>query len=32
LGAAMNRFVHRLIMSMLLVAVLVLVWNVLGSR
>jgi len=28
----MNRFVHRLIMSMLLVAVLVLVWNVLGSR
>jgi hypothetical protein len=31
-GAHMNRFVHRLIMSMLLVAVLVLVWNVLGSR
>jgi predicted nucleic acid-binding Zn ribbon protein len=31
-GAKMNRFVHRLIMSMLLVAVLVLVWNVLGSR
>ncbi|MGY4436922.1 hypothetical protein ACVWWO_009399 [Bradyrhizobium sp. F1.13.1] len=31
-GADMNRFVHRLIMSMLLVAVLVLVWNVLGSR
>jgi len=28
----MNRFVHRLIMSMLLAAVLVLVWNVLGSR
>jgi len=28
----MNRFVHRLIMSMLLVAVFVLVWNVLGSR
>jgi len=28
----MNRFVHRLIMSMLLVAVLVLIWNVLGSR
>jgi predicted nucleic acid-binding Zn ribbon protein len=32
MGAAMNRFVHRFIMSMLLVAVLVLVWNVLGSR
>ncbi len=31
-GADMNQFVHRLIMSMLLVAVLVLVWNVLGSR
>jgi hypothetical protein len=32
MGADMNRFVHRLIMSMLLIAVLVLVWNVLGSR
>ena len=31
-GAAMNRFVHRLIMSVLLVAALVLIWNVLGSR
>jgi len=30
--AAMNRFVHRLIMSALLVAALVLIWNVLGSR
>jgi hypothetical protein len=31
-GAAMNRFVHRLIMSVLLAAALVLIWNVLGSR
>lgn len=31
-GVAMNRFVHRLIMSVLLVAALVLIWNVLGSR
>jgi hypothetical protein len=31
-GAAMNRFVHRLIMSVLLVAALVLIWNVLGAR
>jgi hypothetical protein len=31
-GAAMNRFVHRIIMSVLLVAALVLIWNVLGSR
>lgn len=31
-GAAMNRFVHRLIMSALLIAALVLIWNVLGSR
>ena len=28
----MNRFVHRIIMSVLLVAALVLIWNVLGSR
>jgi len=28
----MNRFVHRIIMSALLVAALVLIWNVLGSR
>jgi len=28
----MNRFVHRMIMSVLLVAALVLIWNVLGSR
>jgi len=28
----MNRFVHRLIMAVLLAAVLVLIWNVLGSR
>lgn len=31
-GAAMNQFVHRFIMSALLVAALVLIWNVLGSR
>jgi hypothetical protein len=31
-GAAMNRFAHRLVMSGLLVAALVLIWNVLGSR
>lgn len=31
-GEAMNRFVHRLIMSVLLVAALVLIWDVLGSR
>jgi len=28
----MNRFVHRIIMSVLLVATLVLIWNVLGAR
>jgi len=28
----MNRFVHRIIMSVLLVAALVLIWNVLGPR
>jgi len=28
----MYRFVHRIIMSVLLVAALVLIWNVLGSR
>jgi hypothetical protein len=31
-GRAMNRLVHRIIMSLLLVAALVLIWNVLGSR
>jgi hypothetical protein len=31
-GAAMNRFVHRLIMSVLLVAALFVIWNVLGAR
>jgi hypothetical protein len=31
-GRAMNRFVHRIIMSVLLVAALVLMWNVLGTR
>jgi hypothetical protein len=31
-GAAMNRFVHRIIMSVLLVAVLAIIWNVLGAR
>ncbi len=31
-GALMSRFVHRIIMSVLLVAVLVLIWNVLGAR
>jgi hypothetical protein len=29
---AMNRFVHRIIMSVLLVVALVLIWNVLGPR
>jgi len=28
----MNRLVHRIIMSVLLVAALVLIWNVLGTR
>jgi len=28
----MNRFVHRIIMSVLLVAALILIWNVLGTR
>jgi len=28
----MNRFVHRIIMSVLLVAALVLIWNLLGAR
>jgi len=28
----MNRFVHRIIMSVLLIAALVLIWNVLGAR
>jgi hypothetical protein len=31
-GAAVNRFAHRIIMSVLLVAALVLIWNVLGAR
>jgi hypothetical protein len=31
-GRAMNRFVHRIIMSVLLVAAFVLIWNLLGSR
>ncbi|WP_257194492.1 MULTISPECIES: hypothetical protein [unclassified Bradyrhizobium] len=31
-GPAMTRFVHRIIMSVLLVAALVLIWNVLGAR
>ncbi|MBP0113965.1 hypothetical protein [Bradyrhizobium vignae] len=31
-GPAMTRFVHRIIMSLLLVAALVLIWNVLGAR
>jgi hypothetical protein len=31
-GTLMNRFVHRIIMSVLLVAALVLIWNVLGAR
>jgi hypothetical protein len=31
-GAAMNRFVHRIIMSVLLVAALAVIWNVLGAR
>jgi len=28
----MNRFVHRIIMSVLLVAALAIIWNVLGAR
>jgi len=28
----MNRVVHRIIMSVLLVAVLAVIWNVLGTR
>jgi len=28
----MNRFVHRIIMSVLLVAALAVIWNVLGAR
>jgi len=28
----MNRFVHRIIMALLLAAVLAVIWNVLGSR
>jgi hypothetical protein len=31
-GPAMNRFAHRIIMSVLLIAALVLIWNVLGPR
>jgi hypothetical protein len=31
-GPAMNRFVHRIIMSVLLVAALAVIWNVLGAR
>jgi hypothetical protein len=31
-GRAMNRFIHRIIMAVLLGAALVLIWNVLGSR
>jgi len=31
-GSAMNRFVHRLIMALLLAAALAVIWNVLGSR
>jgi hypothetical protein len=31
-GPAMNRFVHRLIMAVLLAAALVVIWNVLGAR
>lgn len=31
-GAAMNRFVHRIIMSVLLVAALAVIWNLLGAR
>jgi hypothetical protein len=31
-GPAMNRVVHRIIMSVLLVAVLAVIWNVLGTR
>jgi hypothetical protein len=31
-GAAMNRFVHRIIMSVLLVAALAVIWNLLGTR
>jgi hypothetical protein len=29
---AMNRFIHRIIMAVLLVAALAIIWNVLGSR
>jgi len=28
----MNRFVHRIIMTVLLVAALAIIWNVLGGR
>jgi hypothetical protein len=31
-GPAMNRFVHRIIMVLLLAAALAVIWNVLGSR
>lgn len=31
-GTPMNRFGHRIVMSVLLVAALVLIWNVLGTR
>jgi hypothetical protein len=31
-GPAMNRFVHRIIMTVLLVAALAIIWNVLGGR
>jgi hypothetical protein len=30
--AAVNRFAHRIVMSVLLVVALVLIWNVLGAR
>jgi hypothetical protein len=30
--SAMNRFVHRIILSVLLVAALAVIWNVLGAR
>ena len=32
LAPAMNRILHRLIMIVLLVATLVIIWNVLGAR
>jgi hypothetical protein len=32
LGPAMNRFVHRIIMAVLLAAALAIIWNVLGGR